>query len=161
MRRDSNTCSTDTDTDTSNSHYGLCTGNGSSFPRAGNQWGLTSQLPPAASSPRGGGTLGTLVTCCQPRAVPSPPQVSGSEGHPARGGEGVSLTPFPTVVTVLHPPCHTGQVGKGQCNSPLCQMTNQLFVDPNPQEISEKLYELIQNQKLGERRQFPTSKVGG
>lgn len=27
------------------------------------------------------------------RAVPSPPRVSGSEGHPAKGGEGMSLTP--------------------------------------------------------------------
>lgn len=73
----------------------------------------------------------------------------------------MSLT-TPTVVTVLpqHPPCHTGQVGKGQCNSPLCQLTNQLFVDPKPQEISEKLYELIPNQRLGERRQLPTSKAG-
>lgn len=76
----------------------------------------------------------------------------------------MTLTPQSghTVLTVLpqHAPCHTGQVGKGQRNSPLCQLTNQLFVDPKPQEISEKLYELIQNQGLGERRQFPTSKVG-
>lgn len=54
MRRDSNTCSTDTDTDTSNPTMGYVQGMG-----AGNQGGLTAQLPPAASKPGGEGTLGT------------------------------------------------------------------------------------------------------
>lgn len=99
---------------TSNSHGGLCTGNRewSSFPR---DTGVTSQLPPAAK-----GLWDTLP------------------------GQGVALTPpcrGHTVVTVLpqHPPCHTGQVGKGQRDSPLCQLTKQILVDPKPQEISEKL----------------------
>lgn len=87
------------------------------LPDRGGEWGVTSQLPPAASSPgqEGTGAFSDLLPaqgCHIPaRGCPFPPPgahtVSGTEGHPARGGEGraVSLTPNRghTVVTVLPP----------------------------------------------------------
>lgn len=75
------------------------------LPDRGGEWGVTSQLPPAASSPgqEGTGALSDLLPaqgCHIPaRGCPFPPPgahtVSGTEGHPARGGEGSVTDPQP------------------------------------------------------------------